>query len=811
MRFFKSTTKHQRAGAAGPGAWLRLLAGVLLAALSLSAAALNCATPGKDGPGGTLTGIINSYWPGNASAAAGANSITLGAAIGSGNAIAIGDLLLVMQMQDAAIDSSQTSSYGDGAGGDPGYGATALNSSGLYEFVRATSAVGTGGGAVTIVGGSGGGLLNSYTNAAYVAGAQGQRRFQVIRVPQYSTATLGAVLTASAWNGRVGGVLVFDLAGQLTLGGATVSVDGLGFRGGAARQLAGGGGTNADYRTSSTINNNGAKGEGIAGTPRYMNNAGVLLDNTVEGYVNGSQARGAPGNAGGGGTDGNPSANDQNTGGGGGSNAGAGGKGGNSWDGGQGIITSGGWGGFDYSASVSASRLFMGGGGGSGTSNNGTGTPTAGLASSGASGGGLVMIRAGSISGSATITANGSSANNTVLNDGSGGGGAGGSVLVYSNAGSVGTVSVQANGGNGGTNTGGGSPHGPGGGGSGGFVATSGAASVSVSGGVAGTTAGGINYGALAGTSGASTGLLSSAQITGVKSGAECAIVVTKSFSLSPMVSGTSTTLTLTLSSSNNLVISGLLLSDVFPVAPGAMTVAAPLTTSNSCGGSLLDSAGTALAAGDVGVRLSGAGLAANSSCSFSIKVTAASQGSYVNSIAVGALASANGGTNASAASDTLVVTGPPSLVFAKTVSVTSDPFNGSVNPKNIPGAEVLYNLRVTNTGTGAVDLDATSISDPIPANTELFVGDLSGAGSGPVLFVQGSPSSALTWTYTALNNLSDDLDFSNDNGVTWTYVPTPPYDPSVNRIRLKPKGRLAGASGGSNPYFELRFRVRVK
>ena len=68
-----------------------------------------------------------------------------------------------------------------------------------------------------------------------------------------------------------------------------------------------------------------------------------------------------------------------------------------------------------------------------------------------------------------------------------------------------------------------------------------------------------------------------------------------------------------------------------------------------------------------------------------------------------------------------------------------------------------------------------------------------------------------LTWTYTALNNAADDVDFSNDNGLSWTYVPTPPYDASVNRIRLKPKGTLAGASGGLNPYFELRFRVRLK
>lgn len=149
-----------------------------------------------------------------------------------------------------------------------------------------------------------------------------------------------------------------------------------------------------------------------------------------------------------------------------------------------------------------------------------------------------------------------------------------------------------------------------------------------------------------------------------------------------------------------------------------------------------------------------------------------------------------------------------PLLTHLKTVSVTSDPVNGATNPKNIPGAEVLYNLRVTNSG-GPVDNNTTVITDPIPTNTELYVGDLGGAGSGPIVFVQGTPTSTLTWTFTSLASLADDIDFSNDNGVTWTYVPVPVggYDPAVNRIRLNPKGIMAG--GGA--YFELRFRVRVK
>ena len=43
----------------GIGSWLRLLIGFVLVTLSFSAAALTCATPGKDGAGGVLNAPIN--------------------------------------------------------------------------------------------------------------------------------------------------------------------------------------------------------------------------------------------------------------------------------------------------------------------------------------------------------------------------------------------------------------------------------------------------------------------------------------------------------------------------------------------------------------------------------------------------------------------------------------------------------------------------------------------------------------------------------------------------------------------------------
>jgi hypothetical protein len=146
--------------------------------------------------------------------------------------------------------------------------------------------------------------------------------------------------------------------------------------------------------------------------------------------------------------------------------------------------------------------------------------------------------------------------------------------------------------------------------------------------------------------------------------------------------------------------------------------------------------------------------------------------------------------------------------MFLKSVTTYSDPLNGTSSPKNIPGALVDYSLRVTNTGPGTVDNNTLVISDPLPGSIELFTGNLS--GGAPFIYVNGTPSSGLTCSYTSLSSAADCIDFSSDGGTTWTYVPNGGYDPAVTNIRFKPSGIMNG-SGGGNPYFDLGFRVRIK
>src|SRR5713101_7537471 len=216
----------------------RVLSIPLLAALAAptTAQAQTCGLPA----GGTITGVINTYYPGVNAPNAGDTTITVDITAIRGailTPIATGDMLIVMQMQDADINSTNGTAYG--ANNGTGRGATAVNNSGVYEYVVATSAVNGVTGALGIVGaGAGNGLLNAYRTAAATATA-GQRTFQVIRVPRFSSATLGAALTAAAWNGRTGGVLALDVAGTLTLAARTVNLDGLGFRGAGGRALGG--------------------------------------------------------------------------------------------------------------------------------------------------------------------------------------------------------------------------------------------------------------------------------------------------------------------------------------------------------------------------------------------------------------------------------------------------------------------------------------------------------------------------------------------------------------------------------------------
>jgi hypothetical protein len=508
---------------------------LIIAFIGVSFSSTISAQCGTDPLSGTTTinssQIVNSYYPGIGTPLIGGLSLTVDPIDSRGNTTILGpgDLILIIQMQGADINTNNADAYGNGVVGTPGNGYLSTNLyAGYYEYNTITSVVG-----ITV--NLAFSLANNYYNRDF--GASGIQRYQVIRIPRNYNLDITAAgsVTTPAWNGSSGGVIVLDAANVFTING-TVNASARGFRGGGGINLTGatagntngsGALTNTDYRWNSPATTaanltGGAKGEGISGTPRYVLNQGstTITVNTVEGYLSGSMGRGAPANGGGGSTDGAPvgasTQNQYNTGGGGGANAGTGGQGGSGWHGGAGNVNTYPFGGHGGGAFTQRSiqRLIMGGGGGAGTANNSTAANQ--YMSSGAVGGGIILLRARSFAGTGTLNANGETANGPIAGgpntDAGGGGGAGGTIVAVTRtnvAVGLNGVTATAVGGRGG-NMETYFDHGPGGGGGGGMIITNGAfASTNIAGGLNGLTrstsaAGPLNnaYGSLPGTAG---------------------------------------------------------------------------------------------------------------------------------------------------------------------------------------------------------------------------------------------------------------------------------------------------------------------
>lgn len=384
------------------------------ALLSLLVSTVVMLTPCASMRAQSLSDVVNVYAPVTAITNC---TITLPTTSG----FAAGDRILVIQMQGAVIDQSNSAGFG-----------TVVNAgnAGNFEFATVTAVTPT-----TLA--LKNRLVRAYTPSDHV---------QVLRVPSFTDITVIGAVTCPQWNGSTGGVVAMEATGTLALNSG-IDVSGLGFRGGAIANVPTAcGGTNLDffYTAGSLMGAN--KGEGIAAAQTAW-----------------TCGRGAIANGGGGG-------NNHNGGGGGGANFGAGGYGGSEWSGcstNNGVTRGVGGYALGYAGGT---RAWMGGGGGAGHMNEASGT-------AGGSGGGIVILRAGTIRGAGRITSNGVDVPLTggTYTDGCGGGGAGGSVLLdvgtYGN-----TVSVEVKGGAGGSTPWSIGKIGPGGGGGGGIVWTSGAA-----------------------------------------------------------------------------------------------------------------------------------------------------------------------------------------------------------------------------------------------------------------------------------------------------------------------------------------------
>ena len=134
--------------------------------------------------------------------------------------------------------------------------------------------------------------------------------------------------------------------------------------------------------------------------------------------------------------------------------------------------------------------------------------------------------------------------------------------------------------------------------------------------------------------------------------------------------------------------------------------------------------------------------------------------------------------------------------------TVVSAPHPGA--PKRIPLSVVQYEITVTNSGPGPVDANTLVITVPIPADAAMYVSTALGS---PVVFVNGSTPSGLTFSYPA--NVSYSL---AGVGGGWGYPPAPDvdgFDPAVRAVQISPAGVMS-AAGSGNPSFTIQFRVRI-
>jgi uncharacterized repeat protein (TIGR01451 family) len=137
---------------------------------------------------------------------------------------------------------------------------------------------------------------------------------------------------------------------------------------------------------------------------------------------------------------------------------------------------------------------------------------------------------------------------------------------------------------------------------------------------------------------------------------------VAKAFSPASIEPGEISRLTITLSNANGAALTGAAFTDTYP---GGLVNATPANAATTCGGTVSSTTNT--------VTLSGGTIPANGSCTVSIDVTAASNGSLVNTIAAGDVTTTNGGANTSASNSATLQVSTAGPAAAETIPTASE------------------------------------------------------------------------------------------------------------------------------------------
>ncbi len=216
------------------------------------------------------------------------------------------------------------------------------------------------------------------------------------------------------------------------------------------------------------------------------------------------------------------------------------------------------------------------------------------------------------------------------------------------------------------------------------------------------------------------------------------AISATKTFSPASVSSGGKSTVTVRLSNSGAIALSGVAVTDPLPTG---MVLSNPPNAYTTCAGGATVTA----VAGASSIGMSGASIAGSGTCDLVFDVTATGSANWVNTIPVGDITASGGVRNQSAVVGTLTYAAPTGITVAKATNPSTLTFPGQVSQLTITvtdGSQAVSNLHLTDyftaNGTSGASPNGMIIAATPAASTTCPGGTVSAVAGGKSVALSG-------------------------------------------------------------------------